>query len=95
MLAVHRSERADRLIDALGELLSRPLPDPIAAEVVAVPTRGVERWLTQRLSHRLGAPVNGGGGVCANIRFPFPGTLVGQAIAAVSDVDPATDPWRP
>lgn len=95
MLAVHRSERADRLIEALGDLLSVPLPDPIAAEVVSVPTRGVERWLTQRLSHRLGAPLGGGGGVCANIRFPFPGTLVGHAMAAVSDVDPADDPWRP
>ena len=95
MLQLHRSERADRLIESLGDLLSAPLADPIAAEVVAVPTRGVERWLTQRLSHRLGAPAGGGSGVCANISFPFPGVLVGRAITAASDVDRRDDPWRP
>ncbi|HLH45586.1 MAG TPA: exodeoxyribonuclease V subunit gamma [Acidimicrobiales bacterium] len=94
MLVVHRSERADRLVEALGDLLSAPLPDPVVPEVVAVPTRGVERWLTQRLSHRLGAPPSAGG-VCANLRFPFPGTLVGEATAAACGVDGERDPWRP
>ena len=48
MLHVHRAERADGLVSALAELLDDPLPDPFAAEVVCVPTRGMERWLTQR-----------------------------------------------
>ena len=52
---MHRAERADALAAALAELLADPLADPFAAEVVAVPAKGVERWLTQRLSHRLGA----------------------------------------
>ncbi|MBO0728105.1 MAG: exodeoxyribonuclease V subunit gamma, partial [Acidimicrobiaceae bacterium] len=95
MLQLHRSERADRLVEALGDLLATPLPDPITPDVIAVPTRGVERWLTQRLSHRLGAPPDGEAGVCANIRFPFPGVLVGQAIAAANELDPGDDPWRP
>ena len=55
MLHVHRSERADALAAALTEILLEPLSDPFAAEVVAVPTRGMERWLTQRMSTRLGA----------------------------------------
>ncbi len=50
MLVVHRAERADALADALSELLAVPLEDPFAAEVVSVPTRGMERWLTQRMS---------------------------------------------
>ena len=37
----------------------RPLDDPLAQEVVVVPARGVERWLTQRLSHRLGVGARG------------------------------------
>ncbi len=49
MLHIHRAERADGLVAALGELMLEPLPDPFASEVVAVPTRGQERWLTQRL----------------------------------------------
>src|SRR5580698_9974718 len=76
VLYLHRSERSDHLVDALGDLLLGPLADPMAREVVAVPTRGVERWLSQRLSHRLGASNGAGDGVCANIDFPFPGGLV-------------------
>ena len=55
MLHIHRAERADGLADALGELLAAPLDDPFAPEVVSVPTRGMERWLSQRLSASLGA----------------------------------------
>lgn len=94
MLILHRSERADQLVAALGHLLSEPLDDPIAPEVVSVPTRGVERWITQRLSHRLGAGPRGDG-VCANLEFPFPGALVDRATALATGVDPRTDPWAP
>src|SRR5579871_6141989 len=53
------AERADRLADGLAETLLAPLEDPFAPEVVAVPTRGIERWLTQRLSIRLRSEPNG------------------------------------
>lgn len=95
MLVVHRSERADCLVDALGTLLSTPLPDPVTPEVVAVPTRGVERWLTQRLSHQLGAGSADRNGVCANLDFPFPAALLARALAAATGIHPDTDPWRP
>ena len=65
------------------------------AEVVAVPTRGVERWLTQRLSARLGASPGRTDGVCANIEFPFPGRLVNGAVASATGIDYKTDPWLP
>ena len=54
VLVVHRAERATVLADALAELLATPLDDPVAGELVAVPAKGVERWLAQRLSQRLG-----------------------------------------
>ena len=54
MLYLHRAERADRLADVLAGILADPPRDPFAPEVVSVPTRGIERWLTQRLSARLG-----------------------------------------
>ena len=95
MLILHRSERADQLVDALGDLLSVPPADPVVAEVVSVPTRGVERWISQRLSHRLGTGPGRADGVCANLRFPFPGALVGGATAQATGIDPATDPWVP
>jgi exodeoxyribonuclease V gamma subunit len=80
---------------ALGDVLAEPLADPLVAEVVAVPTRGVERWLAQRLSHRLGTSSGRADGVCANFVFPFPGTLVGRAMARGSGIDPDQDPWPP
>ncbi|MET8875915.1 exodeoxyribonuclease V subunit gamma [Nocardia sp. NPDC004604] len=91
-LHIHRAERADALAQALAELLAEPLPDAFAAEVVAVPAKGVERWLTQRLSTVLG--VSGcSDGVAANIEFPSPGALVAEVLAAVSGVAPDADPW--
>src|SRR5215207_4630974 len=95
MLHVHRAERADGLVAALGGLLATPPADPFAAEVVAVPTRGMERWLTQRLSGRLGARDGRADGVCANVEFPFPRRLVDDAVAVACGIDPEEDPWRP
>ena len=95
MLHIHRAERADSLVEALRALLADPLPDPFAPEVVAVPTRGMERWLTQRMSVRLGATGGRADGVCANVGFPSPRRLVGDALAAASGVAPDEDPWLP
>ncbi|WP_343960886.1 exodeoxyribonuclease V subunit gamma, partial [Pseudonocardia alaniniphila] len=94
-LHVHRSERADALADALGDLLAHPLDDPFADEVVAVPAKGIERWLAQRLSHRLGAAAGRGDGVCAGVAFPSPAAVVAVAIGGAVGIDPREDPWRP
>jgi exodeoxyribonuclease V gamma subunit len=79
----------------LARLLADPLEDPMAPEVVSVPTRGIERWLTQQLSAHLGATGGRQDGVCANIDFPFPGSLVSDALARALDTDPDLDPWAP
>ena len=93
MLHVHRAERADGLVQALGALLAQPLGDPFAPEVIAVPTRGMERWLTQRMSSCLGVTPGRTDGVCANVEFPSPRRLVADAVAAASGVEPDADPW--
>jgi exodeoxyribonuclease V gamma subunit len=93
VLHIHRADRADGLVDALSALLLEPTGDPFAVEVVAVPTRGMERWLTQRISARVGATPGRQDGVCANIDFPFPSRLVAGAVAAGAGVDPDGDPW--
>ena len=89
-LFLHRGRSTDALADGLAELLSVPLADPFADEVVAVPTKGVERWLAQRLSHRLGAAPGGSDGVCAGVRFLNPHSLV----ALVLGIERG-DPWHP
>ncbi|MBF6297244.1 exodeoxyribonuclease V subunit gamma [Nocardia amamiensis] len=93
-LHIHRAERADVLAQALAGVLSSPQEDPFAAEVVAVPAKGVERWLTQTLSAVLGAD-GSADGVCANIAFPSPAVLVAEVLAAASGVAPGDDPWAP
>ncbi len=91
VLHLHRAPRTDLLADALGELLSTPLDDPFATELVLVPARGVERWLSQRLSHRLGTSADGtGDGVCAGVEFRFPRSLIAELTGTRDD-----DPWAP
>ncbi|MGN2639557.1 exodeoxyribonuclease V subunit gamma [Nocardia takedensis] len=93
-LHLHRAERADALADGLAALLAVPLSDPFAAEVVAVPAKGVERWLAQRLSGVLG--VSGSAardGIAANIAFPAPAALVAGVQASAAGLRAQDDPW--
>src|SRR3989337_3486448 len=94
-LQIHRAERADRLADELGEILTVPLAAPFASEVVAVPTQGVERWLAQTLSPRLGTSAGGRDGVCAGVRFTSPRRLASEAVASALALDARNDPWAP
>lgn len=93
MLYLHRAERTDTLADALAEILAEPLEDPMRTEVVAVPARGVERWLGQRLATRLGrgaGPATSGpgaeptDGIAANIDFSSPAALTDAVIASAT-----------
>lgn len=95
MLHVHHADRADALVGALAEVLAVPQADPFAREVVAVHSRGIERWVAQQLSHHLGASAGHADGIAAGIDFPFPGRLVGDAITRATGDDPDRDPWRP
>jgi len=92
-LHLHRAERTDLLADGLGALLADPLPDPFAQELVLVPARGVERWLSQRLSHVLGRRDGGADGVCAGVAFGNPGSLIAELSAITGTRD--EDPWSP
>src|SRR3954454_5306741 len=95
VLHIHRAERADGLVKALRLLLADALPNPFAPEVVAATTRGMERWLAQRMLERLGAGNGRADGVCANIDFPSPRRLVGDAVATASGIEADEDPWLP
>jgi exodeoxyribonuclease V gamma subunit len=91
---VHRAARTDLLADSLGALLRTPLADPFAEELVLVPARGVERWLSQRLSHVLGRRAedasSGTDGVCAGVSFRSPRSLIAELTGTTR-----ADPWAP
>ena len=88
-LFLHRAERTDVLADHLARLLAEPPDDPFDPDLVVVPARGIERWLSQRLSHRLGGGPDESG-VCAGVEFRSPRSLVAELTATTRD-----DPWSP
>lgn len=95
-LHVHRSPSARVLVEELATLLSAPPADPFERDVVAVPARGVERWISQELASRLGADPLLRDGVCAHVDFPRPDELLLGAVAAASpDHAAAVDAWQP
>ena len=100
MFVVHRAESGAVLAEGLSRLLADPLEDPFAREIVAVPAKGVERWLTQRLSLRLGTSLLAGiasnDGVCANVVFPSPRQLLEDTVAEMSpDLGERLAMWAP
>ena len=84
---VHRSDRPQELAAGLATMLADNPADVFSSEVVVVPARGVERWLTQQLSHTLGS-VAGDDGICAGLEILTPSSLVGLLL----DLD-RDDPW--
>lgn len=81
-LYVHRSNRTERLVDALAKVVARPrstVPGQphkrvLEPEWIVVSSPGMERWLSMQLSRRLG--------VWANPSFPFPRKLIQSLLDA-------------
>jgi exodeoxyribonuclease V gamma subunit len=65
---VHRSNRTERLVDALASVVAQPQADVLAPEWIVVSSPGMERWLSMQLAQRVG--------VWANPQFPFPRKLI-------------------
>ncbi|WP_425308727.1 exodeoxyribonuclease V subunit gamma [Ammonicoccus fulvus] len=93
-LFVHRAPHTAALATGLAGVLSAPLSDPFATEIVSVPTPGVERWLSQTLAATLGAS-GMGDGVAAGIDFVNLDRLLRRTVLEVLEIDPALDPWQP
>ena len=91
MLTVHRAERADALLGPLAELLLTAAGDVFDPEIIAVPTRGVERWLAQQLALTLGAG-GAGDGMAANIDSPVRQHLSMTCWRSPAGLPPR-DPW--
>ena len=92
-LRLYRGNRLEILAEALAEVLKTPLASPFDREIILVQSKGMERWLSMRLSTLLG--------VCANVDFPFPNTFVYDiyqkvlpALPDESPLDPPFSTWR-
>jgi len=70
MLHFYTSNRLEKLLSALANVIqANPLP-PLQTEIVVVQSKGMERWLALELSKQLG--------VWANARYPFPREMIQQ-----------------
>lgn len=87
-IQLHRSDRPQRLVAQFAQLLAQRPADVFTPELVIVPARGVERWMTQQLAHTLGA-TGTRNGVCAGLRIMTPGSLVSLLVDRDRD-----DPWH-
>ncbi|PLX45996.1 MAG: exodeoxyribonuclease V subunit gamma [Deltaproteobacteria bacterium] len=85
-LRLFTSNRMEKLTEALAGVLSAPLKDPLSEEVVIVPNRGVERYLSLNLSRILG--------VWGNFRFTYPDDFIENAITALIPELPETTPFN-
>jgi exodeoxyribonuclease V gamma subunit len=71
-LQLYTSNRTEKLVAALAEVVRQPLPSPLAPEVIVVQSRGMERWLAMELARRLG--------VWAFCRYPFPNAFADEVL---------------
>jgi exodeoxyribonuclease V gamma subunit len=71
---VHRSNRTERLVDALAEVVAQPQANVLAPEWIVVSSPGMERWLSMQLAARVG--------IWANPQFPFPRKLIDTVMLA-------------
>jgi exodeoxyribonuclease V gamma subunit len=68
MFNLYLSNRSEVLVDALVRVVTDPPLAPLKKEIIVVQSQGMERWLTQQLSERLG--------IWANGWFPFPNAII-------------------
>ncbi len=71
---LYLSNHSEVLVDQLAHVVGEPPLPPFETEVIVVQSQGMERWLTQQLSKKLGIWANGG--------FPFPNLMVQQIFQA-------------
>lgn len=67
---LYQSNRLENLFSLLCKTLARPLPDPLAAEIIVVQNPGMARWLSHTLARKTG--------IAANLKFPLPASFIWQ-----------------
>ncbi|NTW37615.1 MAG: exodeoxyribonuclease V subunit gamma, partial [Syntrophobacteraceae bacterium] len=84
---LYSSNRLESLLDCLAGVVSEPLSSPLGREVILVQSKGMERWLSMELAHKLG--------IWMNCRFPFPNTFVWEMFKVVLEDVPDASMFSP
>jgi len=86
-LNLFTSNRMEILVAHISDVLKVPLAQPLAAEIILVQSKGMERWLSMELARRHG--------ICANVRFPYPIHFVNSIFREVIPHVPEHSPYEP
>jgi exodeoxyribonuclease V gamma subunit len=105
LLTVYRSNRAELLAQVLATRLRLEPPGPLEQVQVVVNTWPTSRWLGEQIALGISDPADlPGGGIAANLRFPFPASRLRELVDQLLAGEEATaenstsavgaDPWR-
>lgn len=72
-MKIHRSNRTEKLVEALVGLIDGEPLDPMVPEIIAVQGRGMERWLSLQVAQKLGSGTN--------LEFPFPRAAIEKILS--------------
>jgi exodeoxyribonuclease V gamma subunit len=86
-LNLFTSNRMEILVAHLSDVLKVPLAQPLAAEIILVQSKGMERWLSMEIARRHG--------ICANVRFPYPIHFVHSVFRETLPNTPEHSPYEP
>jgi exodeoxyribonuclease V gamma subunit len=86
MLHLIHSNRMERLVACLCEVLSRPLASPLEPERFVVQNTGLARWLDQQLALRFD--------IAGNHRFELPSSFVWSLFRLCLEQVPETSPYE-
>ncbi len=87
MLISYYSNHLEQLASHLIEVIQQSPPSPFIPETIIVQSNGMARWLSLQLAEQLG--------ICAHVRFPFPGTLLWETIRGVLNEVPIISAFEP
>ncbi|MEI8172392.1 MAG: exodeoxyribonuclease V subunit gamma [Deltaproteobacteria bacterium] len=86
-LNLFTSNRMEILVAHLSDVLKVPLAQPLAAEIILVQSKGMERWLSMEIARRHG--------ISANVRFPYPIHFVHSVFRETLSHTPEHSPYEP
>jgi exodeoxyribonuclease V gamma subunit len=89
-LRIYTSNRMERLVDGLEQVIRAPRPapsTPFTKELIVAKNKGMQRWLSMELAKRIG--------VFANCEFKIPGKIVESIFSRVLPGSPEGDCYHP
>ena len=86
-LNIFTSNRLEILAKRLSQMLKTPVSSALAAEVIVVQSKGMQRWVSLEIARY--------NGICANVRFPFPNSFLQEIARQVLSEFSEPSPYAP